>query len=209
MSSSHLSEVERGTVEPSFAMLVSIANTLGADISVRCFAGTGPRIRDRFQAPIVEALMRQVHPAWKRLVEVPVRHPARGVIDAVFARPGELVIATEVHSELRRLEQQLRWAREKADSLPSAESWSMLAAGRVGVRIERLLVLRNTRALRDLAKEFAQTIGSAYPAPTRMAYKALVDPVGQFGGSAVIWCDVDGSQARLLDRPPRGVSLGR
>jgi transcriptional regulator with XRE-family HTH domain len=126
---SHLSEIERGIAEPSLAVLASLARVLGADVSIRLFPGTGPRIRDRLQAPMVEALLREAHPSWKRLVEVPVWRPVRGVIDAVVSRSGDAVVAIEVHSELRRLEQQIRWAGEKADALPSAEAWSMLLAG--------------------------------------------------------------------------------
>src|SRR4051794_40011319 len=52
---SHLSEGGRGIAEPRFAVLASLAGLLGADVSIRLFPGTGPRIRDRHQAPIVEA----------------------------------------------------------------------------------------------------------------------------------------------------------
>ena len=209
ITASHLSAIERGTTEASLAVLVSIAQVLGADFALRLYPGTGPRIRDRLQAPMAEALMRTVHPSWKRLVEVAVRHPARGVIDAVFARPAIIVVATEIHSEVRRLEQQLRWGREKAESLPSSESWSLLAGGAARVPIERLLLLRNTRATRTLANEFESTIETTYPATTRAAYRALTDPAMAFPGSAVLWCDLAAGQARILDRPPGGVSLGR
>lgn len=206
---SHLSAIERGLSEASLATLVAIGHVLGANVSVRLFPGTGPRIRDRFQALIVEALMRTAHPAWKRMAEVPVRRPARGVIDVVFARPREVIVATEVQSEVRRLEQELRWGRDKAESLPSAASWTMLSGGAERIRVERLLVLRNTQANRAVAKAFAETLRGAYPAAARDAYRALGDPTAAFPGSAILWCDVSGGIARIRPAPPRGVSVGR
>jgi transcriptional regulator with XRE-family HTH domain len=145
---SHLSLVERGRREASLSVLAAVGSVLGLDLSVRLFPTTGPRIHDRIQAAMVEALLREAHPGWKRLVEVPVWRPVRGVIDFVLARPGEVVVATEVHSELRRLEQQIRWGREKAEALPSAEAWSMLSSGRPATAISQLLVLRNPPAIR-------------------------------------------------------------
>lgn len=206
---SHLSEIERGIAEPSLAVLAALASVLGADVSIRLFAGTGPRIRDRLQAPMVEALLREAHPSWKRLVEVPVWRPARGVIDAVVSRPGEVVVAIEVHSELHRLEQQIRWAGEKADALPSADAWSMLLAGAPTVPVSRMLVLRSTRANRDLANAFESTIRAAYPAKAADAVRALRDASVPWPGSALVWAEATTAGARILDRPPRSVRVGR
>ena len=108
----------------------------------------GPRIHDRIQAPTIEALFRILDPRWHRLTEVGVNRPARGFVDAVLALPAVgLVVATEVESAIRRLEQQLRWAHDKADSLPSSAAWSLVAPAD-GPRpvISRLLILRSTRS---------------------------------------------------------------
>jgi transcriptional regulator with XRE-family HTH domain len=206
----HISRIVRGTAEPSFAVLAAISEALGADPSIRLFPTTGPRIHDRFQAPIVEALLREAHADWKRLVEVPVWRPARGVIDLVLVRQGEIVVATEVQSELRRLEQQIRWGREKAESLPSAEAWPMIAAGRPDLPISQALVLRTTRTNRDLARDFESTLRSAYPGRTAEAIAALRNPAVPWPGATVIWAEVTSTGiARMLDVPPRGVRLGR
>src|SRR5690242_11031767 len=53
----HVSRIERGLVAASLDTLVALAAALGADVSVRLFPTSGPRIRDRLQAPIVEALL--------------------------------------------------------------------------------------------------------------------------------------------------------
>ena len=206
---SHLSAVERGVAEPSLAVLAAITGILGADVSVRIYPGVGPRIRDHLQAPIVEALLRAAHPSWKRIVEVAVRQPVRGVIDVVLARPGTLVVSAEVHSEIRRLEQQMRWASAKTDALPSSDAWSMLKAGSARVSVEPLLVLRNTRTNRELVTRFEETLRAHYPASTQAVLCALGDPDRIYPGAALLWAEVTAGHARLLDSPPRGVRLGR
>ena len=197
----HLSLIERGLREPSLAVLTAIATALGGSVSVRFYPGTGPRLRDPIQARITEALVRLLDPRWTRLVEVPVHRPARGVIDVVaHDQTAGVVIAAEIQSELRRLEQQIRWSNEKAESLPSADFWRFVDGA---PRIDRLLVLRSTRTNRQLAERFAETLRVAYPASPREAYRALSTPGASWPGSALLWAEVDGDAARVLDRPPR------
>lgn len=202
-----LSLIERGLWEPSLAVLVAIATALGGTVNVRYYPGTGPRLTDPIQARITEALVRILHPRWTRMLEVPVYRPARGVIDLVaHDRAANVVVATEVQSQMRRLEQQIRWSNEKADALPSAEFWRFTDPG---PRIERLLILRSTRINRELASRFAETLVIAFPAASFEAYRALTTPDAPWPGSALVWATVDGDTARILDQPPRGVSLGR
>lgn len=204
----HLSRIERGLVEPSLDILESIAAVLGATVSIRLQATTGPRIRDHLQARMVEALLQVVHPSWHRLVEVTVHRPARGTIDLVLSRAESPVVAVEVHSELRRIEQQLRWAADKAESLPSAPSWTFLAAEARPGPGSRLLVLRSTRAMRDLARSFEQTLRTAYPATTSDAFRSLTEADVAWPGGAIIWAEVAAARTRILPTPPRGVGLG-
>ena len=205
---SFLSDLERGRSSASIETLVAIGDPLGANLTIRLIPGAGPRIRDRLQAPIVEALIGVLDPAWRRLVEVPVWRPVRGVVDVVLARPGEVVIAVEVLSEVRRLEQQLRWLAEKTDSLRSATEWTMLTAGRPSTPVSRLLVLRSTRATRELARAFEDTFRASYPAPAINALAALRDSRRPWPGAAVLWAEVTSGRGRILDRPPRRVLLG-
>ena len=202
-----LSLIERGLREPSLAVLVAIATALGGDVSVRLFPGTGPRLRDPIQARITEALVRILDPRWTRLVEVPVHRPARGVIDLVeHDRAAGTVIATEVQSELRRLEQQRRWSNEKAGSLPSADFWRFVEED---ATIDQLLVLRSTRANRQLAERFAETLAVAFPASPIDAYRALTTPDVPWPGSSILWARVEGDAALILESPPRRVPAGR
>ena len=127
----------------------------------------------------------------------------------MVTRPGEIVVAVEVHSQINRLEQQLRWAASKAQSLPSCDAWSVFAAGRASAPISALLVLRITRATRELAIHFEATLAASYPARSADAIAALRDPHAPWPGAAVIWADVTPDSASLRERPRRGVQLGR
>lgn len=206
ISPGHLCGIEQGRSEASTAVLVGIADVLGADLSVRAYPNTGPRIHDRIQSLIVEQLIRTVRPRWRTFIEVPVTRPARGYIDVVLAdQPAPLYLATEVSSEIRRLEQQFRWAQDKALSLPSADLWSTAPAG---AQVSRLLVLRSTRITRDLAQRFPETFRALYPARARDVFAALCGN-GPWPGAGVLWARVEGDVVTLLDRPPRGVAFGR
>src|SRR5687768_3057438 len=55
---SYLARVEAGTASASVDILERIAAGLGGDLSVRFFAGTGSGLRDRYQASILEALLK-------------------------------------------------------------------------------------------------------------------------------------------------------
>ena len=202
-----LSLIERGLREPSLAVLVAIAGALGGSVNVRLHPGTGPRLADPIQARITEALVRILDDRWTRMLEVPVYRPVRGVIDlVVHDRAANIAVAIEIQSQMRRLEQQVRWSNEKAMALPSADFWRFIDPE---PKVDRLLILRSTRVNRELASRFSETLATAYPGPTANAYRALTSPDGGWPGSAVLWSTVDGDEARILDQPPRGVSLGR
>jgi hypothetical protein len=170
---------------------------LGLDLSVRLYPTTGPLIRDRHQAAIGEALIRTLAPDWVRAVEVPVHRPARGVIDAMFARPG-VVVATEIHTDLRTIDQTLRWATAKAESLPSADRWDQLSNGGRAV-IERLLILRSTRHNRELVRTHAETFRAVYPADPHEALRALTGRA-PWPGSCLLWATTDARGVRIRAR---------
>lgn len=208
ISRAHLCGIESGESEASLAALTGLSDALGASVSIRLYPGTGPRIRDRLQAAIVEAMLRQLHRRWKRFVEVPVYRPVRGVIDLVLHDPATVeLVATEVHSEIRRLEQLLRWANEKRNALPSAELWQF-AATDVRPTVSGLLVVRSTHATRSLVDQHAATFEAAYPAPAAAVWASLTAE-GPWPGSGLVWASVRDGRAKILDRPPRGVAFGR
>ncbi len=206
VSPAHLSAIELGKAEASMAALTAITDVLGADLAIRAYPNTGARLRDRLQAPVVEELLRIAHPRWRRLIEVPVYRPSRGVVDVVLIDPSaRLVVADEVESQLHRLEQQVRWAKQKAEALPSADFWRHLEGPH---EVSRLLVLRSTRATRELAIRFEETLRAAYPARTREVYEALVGAAA-WPGAGILWSEVDARGARILATPPRFVRVGR
>lgn len=203
----YLSQLFAGTRSPSTAVLVALTSVLGADLSIRVYPTTGPTVRDAIQARIGEELLRIAAPTWQRSIEVPVVRPARGFIDIVFDEPAQsVVVATEIQSRIDRLEQQIRWAQDKALSLPSANLWRFIDQERL---ISRMLVLRSTTATREIARRFEATLAAAYPAATSDVFTALTVPGSRWPGAGILWADVRGDEVRVLERPPRGVALGR
>jgi transcriptional regulator with XRE-family HTH domain len=204
LAQSHLSRIEAGRTEPSIETAAALALALGARYEMRLRVGTGSPIRDHIQARIVEALLRVAHPRWRRFVEVVVHRPVRGSIDVVFHDPvAGMVIATEVQSQIRRLEQQLRWSNEKARAiLPSG---AIPQAGAATPDVSQLLVIRSTRTNREIVATYTSTIRTAFPAATDAAHRALTTNEGAWPGAALLWATVEGSTVRILDGPPRGL----
>ncbi|MFL5725234.1 MAG: helix-turn-helix domain-containing protein [Chloroflexota bacterium] len=204
---SHLRLIEAGKRDPSTVVLTRIAAALGADVSTRLFSNAGPVIRDRFQARMVEAFLRSLPRHWSRSVEVAVQRPVRGVIDLVISdRRACRIVSIEAQSELRRLEQQIRWSQAKTDALPSSAIWPFLEASFVErPQVSRILLLRSTTATREVARTFTSTLAAAFPADPIELRRALADPTVQWPGSGVIWVRVEGREATILGGWPRGV----
>lgn len=205
---SHLSHVLAGTSAISHDALVAVATGLGFDVSVRLFESTGPRVRDRIQARMIEALVAALHARWLARLEVAVYRPVRGVIDVVLQdRETWDVVAGEGHSGLTAVERQLRWAGQKADSLPSATGWPW-GPLRAEPHVSRLLLLRSCAANHELVASLPETFRAAYPGPTAAAVDALRRGDRAWPGAAILWVDVDGAATRLMDSTPRAVLVG-
>jgi transcriptional regulator with XRE-family HTH domain len=58
---SYVARIETGDREPSMAAWCRIAAALGADPVRRLYPNTGPPVRDRWQARILEALLELLH----------------------------------------------------------------------------------------------------------------------------------------------------
>jgi transcriptional regulator with XRE-family HTH domain len=196
----HLSRAEAGTRDISVHALVSIAAACGADASVRCFPSAGPRVRDRHQVRMIEAILREAHPTWESRLEVPVYRPVRGVIDLVLRDRGRGdLVAGEGQSTLSTVDAQIRWARQKADALPSATGWPWGA--RPQPNVPRLLVLRDSAAMRELVRTVPETFASAFPARYDDVLSALLDG-NAWPGDALLWVRIDGTRTRLLHASP-------
>ena len=205
---SHLARIEAGTATASLDLLTAIGIAFGADLSFRYFSGAGPRLHDRFQAPMLEAVVAALDPRWGVELEVPVTRPSRGVIDLVLRdRSSPVVVAAEVQSEIRRLEQHIRWTTEKADGL--RERLTIDGLPQAGLVLSRLLILRSTVATRELARRFGSTLSSAYPARTEDVVAALTTPASPWPGAGILWVRLEGSKVSVLGHPPRRVTVGR
>ena len=112
-----------------------------------------------------------------------------------------IVVASEAHSLIRRLEQQQRWANQKADALLGGSDLPLLMTGVPPPPVSRLLILRSTVANRRLAADFRETFRTAYPADPRAAYDALAGRA-RWPGPAVLWVRVRGSAVEVLRGAP-------
>jgi transcriptional regulator with XRE-family HTH domain len=201
LDGSHIARIEKGQVQASITALTSLSVALGADLNLRFFAGSGPRIHDRFQAPMLEALVRALAPCWLPRLEVTVPGPVRGVADIVLddrTRP-QLVVG-EAQSEFRSVEQQLRWIGEKTQAFKDADDG--------GRQVGRLLIVRSTDATREVSRRYAATLTVAYPARTADVVDALARGTS-WPGDGIVWMRLERGAAELLPRPPRGVPVGR
>jgi transcriptional regulator with XRE-family HTH domain len=117
ISAAHLCRIEAGQTDASRRALARIAAVLGPDVfgtnppehgtaNPRPATGSDPRIAAD-----------HLHPRWSRHLEVRLTGRVRGFVDLVLVDAPNLVVAGEVESGIRRLEQQLRWGHEKAGAV--------------------------------------------------------------------------------------------
>ena len=197
ISDAFLGRIEDGNEHPSNDTLTRLGLVLGADLRVRLYPSTGPLIRDRHQAAMLDELLGVLHPRWQPFTEVAVHRPERGWIDVVLHEPRDrLAIASELQSELRRLEQLVRWSAAKASSLSSWDGWPHLGDE---PRVDRLLIVRRTRATREVAAAFGRQLRVAYPAHPDDALAALTGPA-PYPGPALVWAVIESGTARLVGR---------
>jgi transcriptional regulator with XRE-family HTH domain len=195
VDSGYMSRIEQGRVRPTVETYLRIATSLGADFSAHLYPNTGPTIRDRHQAPILEALIEFLHPRWQPFPQVAVRRPSRGWVDVVLhdAR-ADLLVATEIVSEVRRIEQLIRWSKEKADSLPSWNQWPRFEAT---TGISQLVIVRRTRTNLTVAREFDGQLRLGWPVHPADALESLTG-TAPWPGPTLFWAETGGPGVRFL-----------
>lgn len=195
-----LSKIEAGDALPTVHTYVAVCRALGGDLRMRFEPGAGVPLRDRYQAPMIEALLRMAHLRWKRFTEVPVHRPVRGVIDLVLHDPdaGD-VIAAEAHSLIQRLEQQQRWANLKADALIGSSELPLILPG-ARRHVSRACSCSETHRSIDDSSSSSQPPFRRPIRPTADAIAALTGTT-RWPGSALLWVRVRGSEATV--RYPR------
>lgn len=206
----HIARIERGERTAGLETLVRLATWLGADLSVRLFPRTRPLLRDHLQAQMLEALLAIARPTLGRHLEVAVNRPGGAYIDLVLVdvAAGRLV-AVEAQSQLRRIELTVRRHRDVADALGATEiaRFAIGVDGRDPV-VDRLLLLRSTRANRQAAREHRELMAAAYPA-SPAALRAAIGGDGPWPGSGVLWVDIRRDRARVLRSVARGPAVAR
>ena len=105
------------------------------------------------------------------------------------------LVASELESDLRRIEQLLRWSQEKAASLPSADGWASWSAVPSPV-VSRLLIVRHTRANRAAVADARRQLRDAFPADPQDALDAL-HGTARWPGAALVWARLDANPPRL------------
>jgi transcriptional regulator with XRE-family HTH domain len=209
ISHGELWAIESGLISPSLEALTRIAGALGGRLAFRLDPGTGPIIRDHIQAALLQGLLPVVHSRWRKLLDVSVYRPVRGAIDLVLDDPEEPVtIAAEAHSQLRRLEQQIRWAGMKADALADGGARELGPVRGEITNISRLLILRVTAKNMEVVRTYDDLLAAAYPARHSDAVAALTG-TQPWPGPALVWMDVANGRAALRSAPPRGIAVGR
>jgi hypothetical protein len=194
VDSGYPSRILAGRTDPSLETWARLAIPLGLDLAARLYQNTGPMVRDRHAAPMLDLLLRAAHPRWTAFTEAAVHRPSRGWIDVLLHEARErIVVAGELQSELRRLEQLVRWQAQKAAALPSWDGWVHLGEAPA---ISRLLVVRRTRATRAIAADFAAQLRVAYPAHPDDAL-AAVTGTAPWPGPAILWATLDARGARF------------
>ena len=149
--------LEQGDHTPDIDVLARVAAVLGCQLDVRLRPGAGPLVRDHLQLAMLQALLTVLHPRWKVSLEVAVHRPVRGVIDLVLDdRDQGTVIAAEAQSDIRRAEQQVRWANLKADALAEART-----LGEATPTVSRLLLLRSTQHTRAVVASAPDVFAAA------------------------------------------------
>jgi transcriptional regulator with XRE-family HTH domain len=195
LSVGYVTDVLAGSQSPTLQAYHRLASTLGADLSVKLYANTGPHIHARWQAPMLETVLRVRDPRWDPYLEALVTRPVQGWIDlALHERRERVLVATELQSEMRRAEQLIRWQASKAAALPSWEGFHHL--GEVP-RISQLMIVRRTRATLAVVAQYGHQLRAAFPAHPDDAVAALTGP-SPWPGSALAWMVVDGKGARLV-----------
>ena len=137
---------------------------------------------------IGSCLMRQLH------ADVPAAPPV------VICEPA-LEVDGHLHCGrvgVRRIEQTVRWSKEKAEALPSWAGWpAVLAPDAAAPEVSQLLVVRRTRANERIAREFAHQLALAYPAHPEDALAALRGEAA-WPGSALVWARIEKDRVRFL-----------
>lgn len=170
MSRSRESFIERGLASGAGIVQWSrLLSTVGLELSVHAYPTTNP-IRDAAHAALLEQLHARLHPRlrWRTEVPMPIAGDLRGW-DAMIRGDGWM-IAVEAETRPRDLQ-----ALERRVALKQRDS---------GIE-DTILLLKDSRNNRALARTYGDALHERFPVPGRRALELLT--AGVFpGGSTLI-----------------------
>ncbi len=158
-----LSRLEAGDPGITLRTRFRVATVLGADLRISAFVESGPLVRDRAQAPIVEWILTIAGPFWRRRVEAAVPGAGRRSVDLCLASPRAIVLI-EVETRVGSLEEIIRELHSKREALAGAS----LNTGELRP-IFVVLGLPRTRHHAAIVRDLPRTIAAAFPAPSSRA----------------------------------------
>ena len=157
-SASWVSRMEAGRLpQLSITTLAKVAAAVGLKLSVAAYP-TGRRPLDAAQLALLASLNERLHPTWQRRIEVPI--PIQGdlrAVDQVIRTDGRSC-AIEAFTRLSDLQLQVRRSRAKQRDI---------GADRL------ILLVRGSRANRQMLHELGPFLRDEFPVTTRAAMRAL------------------------------------
>jgi len=174
--------MEQGDPNVSARIRSRAVAALGADFRIAVFPSGAPLIHDAAHARIVESVLRQCHPSWRRTIEAPVPGPSRRSTDIRLDR-GEDVVLMEVETHVRALEAIIREGSEKRSAFAGADDRRQW--------IHVVLVLPPTRHHRSLVRAHPAIVAAAFPASHADLERALTAPDQAWPGDGILWVSTD------------------
>jgi transcriptional regulator with XRE-family HTH domain len=186
VSRSVICRMEQGATDVSPQIRARVASLLGGDFRIAVYPGGTPLIHDAAHAAIVEAVLRQCHPTWRRTVESPVPGPGRRSTDIRLDRPGEIVLM-EVETRVRALEAIIRECADKRVAVADVVAGHDVGHRAIEAAIHIVLVLPPTRHHRALVRAHPAIVAAAFPADPIALARAIADPGQPWPGDGILW----------------------
>jgi len=174
-------QMEQGDPHVSVRIRARAVAALGADFRITVFPSGAPVIHDAAHARIVESVLRQCHPSWRRTLEAPVPGPGRRSTDIRLDRGNETVLM-EIETHVRVLEAIIREGADKRAAVVALH----------GARpIHVVLVLPPTRHHRALVSVHPSIVAAAFPASDAELKVALMAADQAWPGDGILWITTD------------------
>ncbi len=173
--------IERGDPSVSHLIRARAASALGAEFRMAIYPQDAPLIHDAVHARLVERILALRHREWRAVVESPVPGPGRRSSDIRLDR-GTTAVLIEVESRVQAFEAVIRECAGKRAAVAA------VAAPAHHVHV--VLALPPTRHHRALVTAHPEIVATAFPASSMSIMRALRDPLIEWPGDGILWCQV-------------------